>query len=335
MEGREKGLATMKLDEIVGETLRILEGHGYSVELISYPEDHRRRGIDIAASKDNRSLLIKVVEDAATLSSRDVRELRNSSKVLGVSSLIVAGSSNGSDIDSIVAIERGGVYTVGVEGLRAALRNEIYVVHRQGNLYMRVNGVKLRKERMERGYSLGDMASLLGVTRRSIYLYEQGKVEVSLSTALKLLEIFGEEIFEPIPVLEELSTRLHEPGQHGHVGATSVDSLLTLRAVEEIRRVGGEAIETKRIPPDVIARVERDRMLILVERRRDRKFEKRVHEAVKVAHHVKAKVMAVVLSPEKRVVAEGYRDVLVYRDVAEMISDICSSKGEEAGKTNS
>jgi putative transcriptional regulator len=221
-----------------------------------------------------------------------------------------------------------------VGGLEAALRNEIYVVHRQGNLYMRINGAKLRSKRVERGYSLGDMASLLGVTRRSIYLYEQGKVEVSLSTALKLLELFGDEIFEPIPVLEEPTAKRHEYSQRSSLESSSADSVLAVKAVEEIRRVGGEAVETKRIPPDVIARVERDKMLILLERRRDRKFEKRVHEAVKVAHHVNARVMAVVSSPEKRVVAEGYRDVLVYRDVEEMISDICSSRSGEAGKTN-
>jgi putative transcriptional regulator len=331
VEGREKGLANMRLDEIVGETLRILEGHGYSVELISYPEDHKRRGIDIAASRGNRSLLIKVVEDVATLSPKDVRELRNSSKVLGVSSLIVAGSNNGSDIDSIVAIDRAGVYTVGLEGLRAALRNEIYVVHRQGNLYMRVNGAKLRKERIEKGYSLGDIASLLGVTRRSIYLYEQGKVEVSLSTALKLLEIFGDEIFEPIPVLDEPSYRSYDSIQRSLAERAQHEYSPAGKVIEEIRRVGGEAVETKRIPPDVIARVERDKMLILVERRRDRKFEKRIHEAVKVAHHVNAKVVAVVSSPEKRVVAEGYRDVTVYKNVDEAINDICKVRNEQKG----
>ena len=312
----------MKLSEIVGETVRILGSHGYNVELISYPEDHRRRGIDIAASRQDHSVLIKVVEDTSDLSPRDIKELRSSSHLLGVDSIVVAERNKGVDIDNIVAIEKSGVYMVSVEGLRAALRNEIYVVHRQGNLYMRVNGEKLRSERIKRGYSLGDIASLLGVTRRSVYLYEQGRVEVSLSTALKLLDLFGDEIFEPIPVLGEGSQQHYNVRQQTRQLHVQGEETVTEKALEGIARVGGEAVEVKRIPPDIVARLDRERMLIVVEKRRDRKFEKRVRETVKVAHHVKARVMALVQSPDKRVIAEEYSDVEVYRDVEEMVEDI-------------
>ncbi|ABM79911.1 transcriptional regulator [Hyperthermus butylicus] len=315
----------MRLDELLEATVRLLYSQGYSVEKISYPENPQRRGIDVVASKSNgEALLVKVIEDAAQLGPKDVRELRQCSRLLEASGIIVAERSNGVEIDDIVAIEKSGVYVVNVDGLGAALRNEVYVVHRQGNLYMRVNGEKLREERLRRGYSLGDLASLLNVTRRSVYLYEQEEVDVSLSTALKLMEIFGDEIFKPIPVIARERGREHSyQGQlKPTMQAPRTASGEASRAIRGIIEAGGEAIETKRIPPDIVARINDDKLLILIERRRDKKFEKRVYEAVKVATRVSARIMAVVSSSEYVSEVRAFGEVDVYRNVEEMLRDI-------------
>lgn len=312
------------LDEVMWETIRTLQSHGYSVEKIVYPEDPRRRSIDIVASRSGGSpLLVKVVEDAASLQPREFRELRGCSLLLDAASLVVADRDGDTELDYMVAHERSGVYVVNTEGLEAALDNSIYVVKRQGNYYMRINGERLREERTRKGYSLGDLASLLSVSRRSVYMYEQEEVDVSLSTALKLMEIFGEEVFKPIPILgEKPEPRRHmlvrHGSPHGDVG----------KALEAIARAGGDAVETKRIPPDVVARIGADKMLIVIERKRERRLEKRVYEAAKVASRVLARVIAIT----RRSGASGLEEygAQVYRGLEEFASEVESGEPGEA-----
>ncbi|HID41872.1 MAG TPA: helix-turn-helix domain-containing protein, partial [Pyrodictium sp.] len=244
---------------------------------------------------------------------------RECSLLLDAAGLVVADRDNGIEIDDVVAHERSGVYIVSAAGLRAALSNSIYVVRKQGNYYMRVDGEKLREERSRKGYSLGDLASMLSVSRRSIYMYEQEEVDISLNTALRLMDIFGEEVFKPIPILREKpeQRRIQRlPGRR--VGSEPSE---TEKAVETIVRAGGEAVETKRIPPDVVARLRDDKMLIVIERKRERRLEKRVYEAAKVAMKVVAKVIAVTRRREYRSELEDY-GVDVYTSIDEFISEV-------------
>jgi len=308
------------VEDVLRETIKTLQMHGYSVDKVVYPEDPRRRSIDVVASRNGRNpLLVKIVEDTAQLQSRELRELRECSLLLDAAGLVVANRDSGVEIDYMVAHERSGVYVVSAAGLKAALNNSIYVVRRQGNYYMRVDGEKLREERVRKGYSLGDLAAMLSVSRRSVYMYEQEEVDISLNTALRLMDIFGEEVFRPIPILREKpeQRRTQRFAMRRIVG----DSTETGKAIETIVRAGGEAVETKRIPPDVVARLGDDKMLIVIERRRERRLEKRVYEAAKVAMKVVAKVIAITRRREYCNELEDY-GVDIYTSFEEFVSEV-------------
>jgi putative transcriptional regulator len=54
--------------------------------------------------------------------------------------------------------------------------------------------------RAERGWSQGDLAERLGVSRQTVNALERGKYDPSLPLAFKIARLFGrriEEIFEP------------------------------------------------------------------------------------------------------------------------------------------
>ena len=56
--------------------------------------------------------------------------------------------------------------------------------------------------RAERGWSQGDLADRLGVSRQTVNALERGKYDPSLPLAFKIARLFGrpiEEIFEPEP----------------------------------------------------------------------------------------------------------------------------------------
>jgi putative transcriptional regulator len=292
----------VRLMELFEAVDAVLRSSGYRVERINYPDEHRRRSIDVIAVGHGREMLLKVVEDTRDLAVSDVRELNACSKVLRVPGIIVAESDTGDDIDYMVAHERAGTFAVSVEGLRSALENSIYVIKRQKNYYMRIDGEKLRQKRLEKGYSLGDVASRLSVSRRSVYLYEQGETLVSLSVALKLMELFGEDIFKSFDILggEDL---VPEERRQARIYASLSQTSSRSQLARILASMGYRVAATRRIPPDLVAGSDsKRRVIVVVEKRRDYTLERRVEEAVKVADQLQAEVVAVT----RRKDIEGY-----------------------------
>lgn len=194
------------VDLMVRRVQAMLRARGFHSSRISYPGRYEQRSIDIFAISPSRGrvkLFIKIVDDVEKLPPSEVRDMRKLSEILDASPIVVAKYAYGDVLDDIVVYEKQGMHVLSVEGFERSLDNQIFVMQRQGGYFMRVRGEKLRELRELRGMSLGDVAHRVGVSRRSIYLYEKNAMDVSLTVATKLMEIFGEEIFEPINILEE------------------------------------------------------------------------------------------------------------------------------------
>ncbi len=307
------------LDRVLDATVRLLVGHGYNVERIVYPEDHSKRSIDIVASHGERKpLMIKVVNDTSELKPGELSELRDCSSLLGAASLVVANNDNGEEIDDIVAHEKSGVFVVSVGGLKSTLEKSIYVVKRQGNYYMRIDGEKLRAERERHGYGLGDLASLLSVSRRAVYMYEREETDISLQTALRLMEVFGDKVFRPIDILEEERSR-YATKHHRQV------SVRLEQISSAIKNLGGEIVETKRAPPDAVARVKDDKMVIVLSASKEKILAKKVSESAKVASSVDAKIVAIIRQASRQIIEDTVPDydiLDIYRSIEEFISEI-------------
>jgi len=308
------------LEEVAARVDAVLRMHGYQVGRIEYPEDYSRRSIDIVAvGPGDHTLLLKVARDVGDVSLTEMRELQACSRVLRGRGLIVAETDEGVDIDAIAAHEKMGLYAVSAEGLEAALRDSIYVVKRQGNYYMNVDGSKLRERRLEKGYSLGDVAALISTSRRSVYMYEQEESMVSLRVALRLMEVFDNDIFKPIDILSPM-----EGEQRQRRRPRS-------RLAAALYEAGYEVAETRHVPPNAMAAGETGRVLVVVERRRETDLERRVEESEKVARRIKALVISVGGSVMRRL-AERYDvySVSSYDEIALLLRQL--SEQERGGR---
>lgn len=309
------------LEEMFARVDASLRLHGYRVERIRYPDDPMRRSIDIVAvGGDGRTLLVKIVHDSSDLSASELKELQACSRVLRGRGLIVAEKDEGVEIDPIVAHEKMGLYTVSVEGLEAALTESIYVIRRQGNYYMYVNGGKLREKRLEKGYSLGDVASMISTSRRSVYMYEQGGSMVSLRVALKLMELFSEDIFKPIDILSPVQQEEHK--QQRKKPKSKLASILYA--------AGYDVAETRHVPPSALAADARDRVVVVAERKRSDDIERRVEESERVAKRIEAIVVSVGSEATRRIA--GKYDVYTvssYDELAELIMELKRSSVNE------
>lgn len=194
---------TSEFESMLENVLNILRKGGYTIHLVSYPED--RRSIDIVAKKDKDVVLIKIAIDADKIGNLEVEDLRKSSIAYSASSIIVSKTYRGRELEDDVVYVKGNINVVSPELL------ENYIVRKEKPLIYNVKGIyvlrldpqKFCERRAELDLSRGELAEALGLTRKALYLYEKGETMVSLNTALRLAEFMGEDIFKEIDLLKD------------------------------------------------------------------------------------------------------------------------------------
>ncbi len=215
----------------------LLLKHGFTVKTLS------RGCFDIAARKEATILLIKVLEDANSISSEYAEAMLKISGYIGASPLIVAKKA-GSLLEGGVVYLRFGVYTLSHETFRSTLDNKFpFLLSSKAGLTAAVVGGLLKKKREALGYSLGEVSRKVGVSKRMITRYESGVADVSVNKAYSLQKLFGRNIFRGIDIFGR---------------AKAVPSSGKSEFAEKYTELGFEADDAKKVPFDVIARKERE-----------------------------------------------------------------------------
>jgi putative transcriptional regulator len=189
----------MKNVELTEETTSILRRAGCRVEIISYPPENR--GIDIVAYRDiGKPLVIKVSEDLEEVSKAELEDLEKSGKAYSAVSLLIALRRGSSELEDDIIYEKRGVFAITVRTLEKYLtKNEKpIVIYSRGGYYLKIDSKVFREKLREYGYTRGELAELLKVTKKTIYLYERGELLVPVDKGLILAELIGEDIFEDL-----------------------------------------------------------------------------------------------------------------------------------------
>jgi putative transcriptional regulator len=160
----------------------------------------RPRSFDLAARKDELLLLFKVLTNIDGLNERTAMEIgRLANHLLGCP-LLVGEKSRDQYLERGAVYFRYGIPTVSLPTLADCLLEGalplVYAAH--GGLYVRIDGIRMRQLRLERGISLGALASELGVSRRTISKYETEDMDTSIDVAIKLEEVFEQELILPV-----------------------------------------------------------------------------------------------------------------------------------------
>lgn len=200
---------------------------------------------DILARKEH-ILLIKVVQDANSVTNDMADDMKKLANFLTGVPLIVAERAGQELADNIVYM-RYGVYTLNVESLKSCVKNKLPIIKStQAGYTAQLCGDSLREKRVESGYSLNELAQKLGVSSRMITKYEKGESEITIRKACKLYELFGDDVFEHIDVF---SSMIGKPQS----GRTPIS--------KKYLELGFEAVDTKRAPFDVVAKKHKDIIL--------------------------------------------------------------------------
>ncbi len=207
-----------------------------------------RTCFDILARRNEQILLIKVLEDANSISREFTQEMLSVASYINASPLIVAEKA-GDRLEDNVVYSRFDIYTLNFSTLINCLNNKFPFIKRsQAGLTASVVGKRLREKREELGYSLNALSKKLGVTSRMIIKYENENSEVTINRAMKLYDIFGHQVFNQVDVF----------GQEQNP-QSKFESSVSKKYI----KLGFDATETKKTPFDIIAK--KDKEIILTE----------------------------------------------------------------------
>ncbi len=281
------------LEGLLENAYHVLRRIGDKVDIIEYPTG-RRRALDLVC-RSRRNIFARVVSDAAELNRSDSIELKASAHAYKAKPIVIARYIYGYETEEDVVYERHGLIIISPEGLENIARDQpIYIVNSHGVYAVRINPKKLRRLREEMGLSLGELAEKLGVSRKAVYEYERGRMNISIDKAVKLLDIFGEEIFEPVDIFEEEAERNFE--------IINPDTKLEEDIIERLHKMGYKVIHLKRTPIDIVGYKDDETISIVVKHFiSERRFSIKVHEADKIIE----------IAGSKRYIVEGEDDLKI------------------------
>ncbi len=204
----------------------------------------RPRSFDLAARKGDQFLFLKILSNIDGLNEQTALEVRRLAKHLLASPILVGEKTRDQYLERGAVYFRYGIPTLSLFTLADCLLDEalplVYAAH--GGLYVRIDGTRMRQLRLARGISLGALASELGVSRRTISKYEVEDMDTSVDVALKLEEIFEQELIQPV-----------DPFHHGTVEEEKgpvTDTVLRL-----LLEIGFDVVPTGQAPFNAITRL--------------------------------------------------------------------------------
>jgi putative transcriptional regulator len=206
----------MSRSALVGNVVAMLEDAGFTV---SDRAAIRPKSFDVVARRGDDLLLLKILGNIDAFDRPTGREMRRLGRFLNGTALVIGLRTRDKELEPGVMYVRHGVpvlspdtaYNLFVEDV------EPLIYAAPGGLYVTIDGEVLADRREQRGWSLGELASELGVSRRTVSKYEDG-MDASIDVAIQLEELFGDDLTEPLnvfkgadPVEEEAEDHLKEP----------------------------------------------------------------------------------------------------------------------------
>jgi len=222
----------------------------------------RPSSFDLVARRDGMLLLLKALKNIDALDADEAARLKELGRLFPAVVLVLGQRSGIAPLDEGVVYTRYGVPIVHETTLREFLEKALppFLYASPGGVFARVDGARLRELRLAGGLSLGALASIAGVSRRAIQLYEEGQ-GAEASVVERIEAHFDEPLVRPL-FLFEVPVRPERPGSGAgeesepeHPPAPTGDELRD-GVFRQLDGLGLEVTVTVRAPFDALARAQ-------------------------------------------------------------------------------
>src|SRR6059036_3393335 len=234
----------MKRDRVLEETRRGLAKTGF---FLSRPHGERGLCFDLVARRDDTLLIVKVLQNVDALNKETAHELLEVARILEGSPLVVGERSGTGTLEDGVIYTRFGVSILSRRTLGEFLEEGVppFLYSAPGGLYVRLDADALRRLREERQVSLGTLADIAGVTRRTIQMYLEG-MSATMEVAMRLEEFLNESLVMPVDPFALLA----DPAAREE-RLTQIEGF-EREMFERLERLGYRVLRTVRSPFDAL-----------------------------------------------------------------------------------
>lgn len=196
----------MTKEDLIHQIIDVLADAGFA---LSERCNIRPRSFDIAARKGEILLLCKVLFNIDGLNEETAREMKSLADYLKGSAIVIGAKTRDQMLEDSVVYMRYDILALNVQTLQDYFIEGVppLVSAAPGGLYISIEGDILKKARTDRSMSLGTLASMVGVSRRTISKYEEEGMDASIDVALQLEELLMVELAKPIDILKPYGNR--------------------------------------------------------------------------------------------------------------------------------
>jgi putative transcriptional regulator len=185
----------------LGTAESILTQSGFTVSALCCS---RPSCFDFAARKNENLVFIKKQRDISSLSPHDMQELKFISEDFSAASLLIGEQSREKPLEDDTVYTRYGVVAVTSKTFEnILLRGALPLIQTSpGGYYVEIDPQALKRRRQKLGLSVGEVADIVGISRRTIYGYERGMAKASVPAAYKMIWALGIPVARQVNIFE-------------------------------------------------------------------------------------------------------------------------------------
>lgn len=280
----------MKRSEILGVTEHILRKAGFQ---LSKRCSSRSSCFDLAAHGHKQLIFLKICADIGNACFNDAAELQKISGCFSAIPLIVGEKTRKKPLEDDTVYSRYDVCVITIKTLEEMILRRVnpLVEAGPGGYYIKLDGTLIKKRRLELGLSVGKLAEMVGISRRTLYGYEKGMAKASVPVAYRLEWVLG------VPVVQNAEV-FQAPDRMCFL----TRARLTASKCRFLEKIFGKFLKlnynityTERAPFDFIARCPEDKVKIIggVAEEKEQNFNQRKEEIRSLGEIVGAHVVLV------------------------------------------
>ncbi|WP_435319681.1 transcriptional regulator [Haloarchaeobius sp. TZWSO28] len=163
----------------------------------------RPKSFDLAARRGEELVLVKILSNIDAFDAATGAEMRRLGSYLDATPLVIGLRTRDEDLKPDVVYFRHGVPVMAPNTAMDLFVEKVppLIYAAPGGLYVNIDGELLADEREQQNMSLGQLASELGVSRRTVSKYEDG-MNASVDVAMRLEEMFDAPLTAPVDVMD-------------------------------------------------------------------------------------------------------------------------------------
>ncbi len=210
----------MGRDDLINTTRAILAKAGFDISpLMSL----RSVCFDVVGRKRDTLLIIKILSNVDAFSRENAEEIKVLAETLKACPILIGERSSSGPLEPGIIYSRFNIPIISNETLADHVLEETppFIFAAPGGLYVRLDNEAIKEIREKKSISLGTLAEVAGVSRRTIQMYESG-MGAMIDAALRLEEFLNIPIIEPINPFDYKKENKFE--EHEYSGNKRTDS---------------------------------------------------------------------------------------------------------------